>query len=189
MGVLDEIFGGGAKILKFNGQSGSFVARDSDQPLNNAEMVVDVLGARGGFIKFGASGQAPERHLGSIFPKDESPARGTLGNLDKGEWPTGRFSQEPEDPWVMLIEIPMTNKMSGESFVFAAQTRGSLAAAKDFLVAARKLPEGYNPVVKLSVGGFKGKYGQVKRPVLAIVGKMEVEGGAEESALDDEVPF
>jgi hypothetical protein len=48
------------------------------------------------------------------------------------------------------------------------------------------LPEGFEPVVKLNVGGFKSRYGMVKKPVLSIIGKVPIEA---ESGPDDEIPF
>jgi hypothetical protein len=47
------------------------------------------------------------------------------------------------------------------------------------------LPEGYEPIVKLCVGSFKGKFGIVKKPLLSVVGKVAEAG----DAPDDEIPF
>jgi hypothetical protein len=48
------------------------------------------------------------------------------------------------------------------------------------------LPEGYEPIVKLCVGSFKGNYGVIKKPILSVIGKAATEGNGEP---DDEVPF
>jgi hypothetical protein len=190
MPFLDEVSsGGGAKLLKFDGRAGNYVVRGSDDTLNNQEFVADIYAARGGYLKFGAKGQPPERQLGSVYPKDEAPARSSLGNLDKSEWVAGKFSEEPEDPWTQVIEIPLRHRESGEAFVFTAASKTSLAAAKDLLGLCRRLPEGFEPVVRLAIGSFKGKYGVVKKPTLPIIGKVAIEGGDEQNPLDDEVPF
>ena len=112
MGFMDEAAGGGGPpILKFNKEA-CYAKSGSDESFNDQDFVADVLAARGGYIKFGEKGQAPEKHLGSIFPKDEAPLRSSLGNADKSEWVKGRFSDEPEDPWTAVIEIPL--KLQGD---------------------------------------------------------------------------
>jgi hypothetical protein len=191
MGFLEEVSGGGgAKLLKFDGKAGNHVIRGSDEAMNNQEMVADIYGARGGYVLFNGKGVPPERQLGPIYPKDEAPARSSLGKLDKSEWPPGKFNGgEPEDPWTPTIELPMQHRETGEQFVYAAQTRGALAAIKDLLAQCRRLPEGHNPIVRLAVGSYKGKFGTVKKPVLTIIGKSPIEGGPDEGPFDDEIPF
>jgi hypothetical protein len=190
MGFMDnEVSGGGAKLLKFDGRAGNYVVRGSDATLNNQEFVADIYSAKGGYIKFGGKGQAPERHLGSVFPKDEAPLRSTLGNTDKSEWAAGKFGDEPEDPWTQVIEIPMRHKESGELYIFTAQSKTALGAAKDFLGYCRRLPEGHEPLVRLCTTSFKGKFGMVKKPLLSIIGKVPMEGEDDGNPFDDEIPF
>jgi hypothetical protein len=190
MSFMDEVSGGGsAKLLKFDGKAGNYVVRGSDANFNNQEFVADIYAAKGGYIKFGEKGQAPERQLGSIFPKDEAPLRSSLGNTDKGEWPPGRFGDEPEDPWTQVIELPLRHKDSGDAFLFTASSKTSLGAAKDFLGSCRRLPEGFEPIVRLGVSSFKSRYGLVKKPQLIVTGKMEIEGGDNGHPFDDEIPF
>ena len=71
-----------------------------------------------------------------------------------------------------MIEIPLQHKETGEEFLFCAQSKTSLGAARDFLTQARRVPQGFNPVIRLGVGSFKSKFGQIKKPVLSIVGKV-----------------
>jgi hypothetical protein len=190
MGFLEEVSGGGAKLLKFDGKAGNHVVRGSDETMNNQEMVADIYGAKGGYVLFNGKGVPPERQLGPIFPKDEAPARSSLGKLDKSEWPPGKFNGgEPEDPWTPTIELPMQHRETGEQFVYTAQTRGALTAIKDLLAQARRTPEGFNPIVRLAVGSYKGKFGTVKKPVLTIIGKSPIDGGGDEGPFDDEIPF
>jgi hypothetical protein len=191
VGFMDEVSGaGGAKLLKFDGRLGSFFVRGSDTSLDNQEFVADVYAARGGYLKFDGKGQPPERHLGSVYPKDEAPLRASLGNLDKTEWPAAKFGgDEPEDPWTQVIEIPLRHKETGEAFVFTAASKTSLAAAKDVLAQCRRLPDAFEPIVRLNIGSFKGRFGTVKKPVLSIVGKVAVEADSEAHPFDDDVPF
>jgi hypothetical protein len=194
MSFMDEISsGGGAKLLKFDGRAGNYVVRGSDETFNNQEFIADIYAAKGGYIKFGDKGQAPERHLGSVFPKDEAPLRGSLGNTDKASWPKGKFGDEPEDPWTQVIEIPLRHKESGELYVFTAQSKTALGAAKDLLSHCRKLPEGFEPAVRLGVGSYKGKFGAVKKPVLSVVGKVAIDeadgGDGSHHPFNDQLSF
>jgi hypothetical protein len=188
---MDEVSGGGgAKLLKFDGKAGNYVVRGSDTALNNQEFVADIYAAQGGYIKFNGKGEPPQRRLGPLFPKDEAPLRGTLGDTDKSQWPPGKFKGgESEDPWTAVIEIPTTHRETGEPYLLTAQTRSSLTAMKDLLAQCRRLPEGHNPIIRLAVGSYKGKFGTVKKPILTIIGKSPIEGGPDEGPFDDEIPF
>ena len=95
--------------------------------------------------------------------------------MDQSEWKVGRFGDGPEDPWTPVIELPLVHRESGEAFTFTAQSKTSLAAAKDFLGLCRRLPEGFLPIVRLDVGSFMSKFGPVKKPVLSMVGKSPIE--------------
>ena len=87
MGFIDEAAGGGGPpILKFNKEA-CYAKSGSDKSFNDQEFIADVLAARGGYIKFGEKGQAPEKHLGSIFPKDEAPLRFSLATLTRVSGP------------------------------------------------------------------------------------------------------
>ena len=186
MGFMDEAAGGGGlPIMKFTKEA-RYAKSGSDESFNDQEFVADVHATRGGYIKFGEKGQTPEKHLGSIFPKDEAPLRSSLGNTDQSAWAKGRFGDEPEDPWTAVIEIPLKHKETGEEFLFCAQSKTSLGAARDFLTQARRVPQGFNPVIRLGVGSFKSRFGQIKKPVLSIVGKVPSSGAANGK---DEPPF
>ena len=52
--------------------------------------------------------------MGLIFPKDLAPARDTLGDLDESAWVKGKFSEEAEDPWRRVIELPLRHKETGD---------------------------------------------------------------------------
>jgi hypothetical protein len=193
MGFLDaEVSGGGGgKQAKFDGKAGNHVVRGSDDILNNKEAVFGIYDAQGGYLKFNGKGTPPERRLGSIFPKDEAPLRSSLGDTDKSEWPKAKFGgDEPEDPWVQVIEIPMRLKETGEPYVFSAQSKTSLAAIKDLLSQCRRMPEGFEPLVRLGVGSYKGKFGTVRKPVFSILGKVPMVGDGEvENDMNDAIPF
>jgi hypothetical protein len=190
MGFMDEAAGsGGPPIMKFTKEA-KYAKSGSDESYNDQEFVAETHGIRGGYIKFGEKGQAPEKHLGSIFPKDEAPLRSSLGNTERDQWTKGRFSDEPEDPWTAVIELPLKHKETGEEFLFCAQSKTSLAAARDFLTQARRVPQGFNPVIRLGVGSFKSKFGPIKKPVLTIVGKVPSNGAAQqEPPFSDSLEF
>jgi hypothetical protein len=193
MGFLDSEVsgGGGAKLLKFDGRAGNYGVKGIDETFNNQEFIADIYGAKGGYMKFGEKGQPPERHLGPVFPKDSAPLRASLGDTDRNQWPKAKFGgDEPEDPWTQVIEIPMRHKETGELYVFTAQSKTALAAAKDLLGQCKRLPEGFEPVIRLGVGSYKSKFGVVKKPILSVVAKvaMEAEGEAE-NIFSDEIGF
>src|SRR5262245_48793748 len=128
MGFMDEISSGaGTKRIKVDGRAGNFVATGTDESLNNQEFVAGILGAKGGYIKFGVKGQAPESHMGSIYPKDEVPLRASLGNTDKSAWAKGQFGDEPEDPWRPVIEIPLRHKETGDQYTLTMMSKTALA--------------------------------------------------------------
>ena len=189
MGFMDEIGGGGTKLLKFDGKAGQYVARGSDASFNNHEFDANHYAAKAGYIGFGEKGEKPERRMGSVFPKDEAPDRASLGDTDKTKWPAGRFGDGPQDPWTPVIEIPLQHRATGEDFLFTASSKTALAAAKDFLAQCRKVPEGFLPTVRLGVGSFKSRFGDVKKPVLHIVGKAPIEGGDDPNPFNDELLF
>ena len=189
MGFMDEVSsGGGTKLLKFDGRAGNYVVRGSEATFDGQEFVVDVYSATGGFLKFKGKGEPPERHTGPIFPKDQAPSRVSLGDLDRSKWETGKFGDEPEDPWTPVIEFPLTHRETGEAYTFTAQSKTSLAAAKDFLGLSRRLPESFLPIVRLDVGSFNGKFGPVKKPVLSMIGKSPIETESNEGLPWDDEP-
>jgi hypothetical protein len=59
---------------------------------------------------------------------------------------------------------------------------------KDFLGLCRKVPEGFLPIVRLDVGSFKSKFGQVKKPALSVIGKAPIETDSEEQMPWDDEP-
>ena len=184
MGFMDEAAGsGGPPIMKFTKEA-KYAKSGSDESFNDQEFVVDAHGVRGGYIKFGEKGQAPEKHLGSIFPKARRRYAPLSATPTRVSGSRVRFSDEPEDPWTAVIEIPLKHKETGEEFLFCAQSKTSLGAARDFLAQARRVPQGFSPVIRLGVGSFKSKFGPIKKPVLSIVGKVPGNG-----AVKDDPPF
>jgi hypothetical protein len=171
MGFTDEVgVCGGKPILKFNKEA-RYVKRGSEEAMNDQEFVAKIREARAGYIKFNGNEQ-PERRLGAIFPKDEAPSRSSLGDTDKSLWPKGKFGKEQEDPWTAVVEIPLQHWETGEEYLFAAQSKTSIGAAMDFLSRAKRVPEGFDPVIRLGVGSFNSRFGPMKKPVLSIVGKV-----------------
>jgi hypothetical protein len=190
MGFMDDVNGGGASLLKYDGRGGTYVKVGTEDTFNGQEFIADIYSATGGYVKFKGKGETPEKSMGLIFPKDLAPLRSTLGDLDKGAWVKGKFSEEPEDPWHRVIELPLRHKESSETYTFTAQNKNALGAVKDLLGQCRRLPEGFQPVVRLNTASFKGRFGSVKKPVLTIIGKVANEAdGDDGNPFDDEIPF
>jgi hypothetical protein len=191
MSFADEVgMSGGKPILKFNKEA-CYVKRGSEEAMNDQEFVAMIREARAGYIKFNAN-EEPERRLGAIFPKDEAPSRSSLGDTDRSLWPKGKFGKEQEDPWTAVIEIPLQHRETGEEYLFAAQSKMSIAAAMDFLSQAKRVPEGFDPVIRLGVGSFKSRFGPMKKPVLSIVGKVSSDapaGSGKDKPFNDALDF
>ena len=178
MGFMDEINGGGPPILKFNKEA-RYVKSGSDEDYNSQEFVADVHAAVGGYIKFGEKkGDAAEKHVGPIFPEDQAPLRESLGDTDSNEWSAGRFSDGvPQDPWTAVIELPIKHKETGEELMLCAQSKTSLGAMRNLLTQARRVPSGFSPIIRLSVGSIKSRFGPIKVPVLTVIGKTASDPG------------
>ena len=193
MGFMDENAGGGGPpLIKWNGQEGKYVKHNSDVALNDECFIADPVGAVAGYLKFKGKGEPPERHTGPIYPKDEAPARASLGDTDQSEWAMGRFSNEPEDPWTPVIELPIRHKETGEQCVLTCQSKTAIGAAKDLFSQLRRVPPGHDPVIKLAVGTMQTRYGKRKKPVFSLVGQVPHTNGKASTANDvfgDDIGF
>src|SRR5262249_39047486 len=147
MGFMDQNAGGGGPpLMKWNGQEGKYLKYDSDTEFNDECFVLNAAGAVAGYLKFGVNGEQPIRHTGPIYAKDAAPDRAALGDTDMSEWPTGRFSGEPEDPWTAVVELPLRHQTTGEEFILTCQSKTAIGAAKDLFSQLRKVPAGHDPV-------------------------------------------
>jgi hypothetical protein len=181
MGFMDGIQSGGAKYIAFDGKEAKYKVQGADTPLNGEQFVARIFEAAGGYIKFGGKDAQPDRRMGSVFPDDKAPDRKSLGDLKQSEWPRGKFSNEPEDPWRGRIEIPR------EQYILIAMSKTALGAMKDLLKQCSRLPQGYEPRIRLDTASFKGKFGTVKKPLLTITGKVAANGHAPEE--QEALPF
>jgi hypothetical protein len=191
MGFVDEV-GNDKKFMGYSGQSGLYSEKGSSEnkTFNGQTAVPNIFEILGGFAKYPVGGGRPEKNLGRIFPKDEAPIRSSLPDLDRSLWVKGKFSNELEDPYRPIIEMPLRLQDTGEEYLFVASNPNALSAIKDLLGQCRKLPEGVLPVVRFDVASFKGKYGPIKKPIFTIVGKVSVEDdGKIEGPYDDEIPL
>jgi hypothetical protein len=190
MGFFDNSAAGGRPpFMRWNGNEAKFLTRDGDTAFNNEVFVLDTTGIVAGYIKFAGKGEQPERRTGAIFPKDEAPDRASLGDTDVSKWPKGRFSGEAEDPWVAMIELPLKHQETGEEYILSLQTKASIGAARDLLAQLRRLPNGHNPIIRLGTGTMKTKFGDRKKPVLSIIGKVPHTNGATDKPFDDPLCF
>jgi hypothetical protein len=188
MGFMDENAGSaGTPYLKWNGNEGTFADRDG-HVFNDNAFGLDVVGIVAGYNKFGGKGVRPERRTGPIYPKDETPARASLGDTDTSKWPVGRFSGQPEDPWTPVIELPLKHQETGEAYILTLSSKTAIGAARDLIAQLRRMPNGHDPVVKLTAGSMKTKFGVRKKPILTIVGKVPTNGAANKP-FDDSLDF
>jgi hypothetical protein len=193
MGFMDQNAGGGGPpLMRWNGQEGKYLKYDSELEFNDECFVLNPAGAVAGYLKFRGKGETPERHTGPIYPRDEAPERASLGDTDQSEWPIGRFSNEPEDPWTPVIELPLKHKETGEEFILTCQSKTAIGAAKDLFSQLRRVPAGHDPVIKLAVGTMQTKFGKRKKPVFSLVGQVphaNASGAASSKPLNDSLEF
>ena len=157
---------------------GPVLKHGSDLEFNDECFVLNSAGAVAGYLKFKGKGEPPERHTGPIYPRDEAPERASLGDTDQSEWPIGRFSNEPEDPWTPVIELPLKHKETGEEYILTCQSKTAIGAAKDLFSQLRRVPPGHDPVIKLAIGSMQTRYGKRKKPVFSLVGQVPHANGA-----------
>jgi hypothetical protein len=182
MGFMDENgSGGGSPLLKWNGNEGKFLRHGSDEAFNDEHFILDPAGAVAGYIRFQGRGASPERRVGKIFPVDEAPSRASLGDTDQSEWPTSKFGDEPMDPWVAVIELPLRHRDSGEAYVLTCQGRTAIGAARDLFAQLRRVSNESEPIIRLAVGSMTTRYGKRKKPVFALVGQAVTPASAAEN--------
>ena len=190
MGFMDQNAGGGGPpLMRWNGQEGKYLKYDSELEFNDECFVLNPAGAVAGYLKFKGKGETPERHTGPIYPRDEAPERASLGDTDQSEWPIGRFSNEPEDPWTAVIELPLKHKETGEEFILTCQSKTAIGAAKDLFSQLRRVPAGHDPVIKLAVGTMQTKFGKRKKPVFSLVGQVPHVNGKANDVFGDDIGF
>jgi hypothetical protein len=198
---LDEIapasiFG---RLVKFN-KDGQFITSDDDAVISDdVDFTALVDQTLIGWVKFGAEGEAPERHMGLLYDGFVMPPRETLGDNDKTKWETGLTGQ-PQDPWQHHVYLVLQRGDTSELFTFASSSMtgrraiGTLLRHYDRMQRARS---GEYPVIRLKVGGFQHKddrVGWVKIPVLAVVGRTPKDNAAKPDTslaadMDDQIPF
>jgi hypothetical protein len=169
------------QYIRFDGKTGQYKVRGGDDVCNGRKYVVDLPGARAGYLRF--TDGRPERHTGPIFPRDETPSRDSLGDNDPSKWTPGRFSNgKVEDPYKQIVEIPLKDVETGEVAVLTLQNKGGLAASSAFFKKCLGMPDDTQPVVSLDTVTVPSKFGPLKRPALSVTGSTE-------GAFDDPVDF
>ena len=70
----------------------------------------------------------------------------------------------------------MRHQETGEEFVLTCQSKTAIGAAKDLFAQLRRVPDGHDPVIKLTVGTMQTRYGKRKKPVFSLVGRVRGKG-------------
>src|SRR5262249_33046940 len=97
------------RMIKHDGKEGkyTFIDDGTTLPEGTAYMVQSDSIWVGG-RRFHGEGTPPSHAGGLIFGEGfRIPARDELGDLDPDEWPIGKFSGAPEDPWRLAVYIPL----------------------------------------------------------------------------------
>jgi hypothetical protein len=172
---LKDLGGPSGKLVKFS-KDGRFVTTaDGEEIEEGRKFVVPHDEVQVGLIKFNGHGEAPDRRMGPLFKGFKVPARSTLGDLDESLWEIG-LNGKPADPWQSQIMLPLADIETGELFVFTTTSMTGRRAVGNLIAQCQRLgrtdPDKYL-VVALKIGGFDhAKFGRVKTPAFAIVGKM-----------------
>jgi hypothetical protein len=158
---------------------------------------VDFLKAQKGFIRFEGRKIAEKRVI-SMDSTDRELERKDLGHDNRSEWEPG-IDGTLNDPWKPCFEIP-THEVSGEKrmIVFTGKNT-SFKIAWDRLFATifpqAAANAGKKPMVELSTGTFKGKFGLTTCPAFVLVEWVasdedgEADGDLDEDEFDDDPPF
>jgi hypothetical protein len=134
-----------------------------------------VVAVRSVWVKFGDEGEKPEQRI--TLPGQKHPDRNELGDLDETKWALGLDGKTPEDPWRDSRYTLLIDTVSAEQFTYVTDTFGgrrAIADLRDQIVTIRRVHPGAIPIVKLTGGLMKTKYGPKPRPVLKVVGWQNV---------------
>jgi hypothetical protein len=198
---LDEIAPASivGRLVKFN-KDGQFITSDDDTVIgDDVDFTALVDQTLIGWVKFGADGEAPVRHMGLLYDGFVMPPRDSLGDLNQAKWEIG-LDGRPADPWQHHVYLVLQRGDTSELFTFASSSMtgrraiGTLLRHYDRMQRARS---GEYPVIRLKVGGFQHKddrVGWVKVPVLAVVGRTPKDSAAKPdssiaSDMNDQIPF
>ena len=191
--------GASGTIIRFDPKEGKYrTAVEKREIAVGSQFVVVSSQIQGGWRKFMGEGNPPKRVQGNLSEGYVPPARDSLGDTDESEWPVGKFSGKPEDPWQFELLLPLQSVDDGQLYIFSTSTFGGRRAVDAVIamcgVMHRAEPNDF-PVVKLGVGGYQSKkFGWVKAPCFDRVGKSpKADTAAVNTSLaddmSDEIPF
>jgi hypothetical protein len=174
-----------------------YVTTDDGQKLpDSAEYVCLADETMVGWIKWGGTGEMPEKIMGLLFDGFEMPSRESLGDLDQSAWDVG-LSGQPQDPWQHQQMVVLQDRATAELFTFITSSVTGRKAVGTLLRHYDRMRRNYPddlPTVRLGKGGFKHKdsrVGWVDTPLFVVTGRTPKDGAARPPAndLNDAIPF
>jgi hypothetical protein len=147
-----------------------------------------------------------ERRNFRVAKGEKAPEREDIPDRDEAHWPYGLDGKNKTDPWVLQYLLPLEDMNSGDVSIFVGSSFGGRRAVSEVCAAyarrAGKQKTG-QPIIELQETTFSSRtYGEVRRPLLRIVGWDGAEGTASErptpsiseadlkkAEFDDAIPF
>jgi hypothetical protein len=191
------------RAISPNGKVGKFLYRDDEEEVpSGIDYTVIADSAWVGWVRL-QEGVPPEYVGALLFAPGgfRRPARSELGDTNPADWPHSKFDDQPSDPWLEAVYLPLEQAGTGEMFTLQIQSKPRSAGifAIDGLLRhcsqlARRQPDHY-PVVRLQMGQYESrKYGMQWKPVYQVVGKTPKSSVATpdtsvDAQLNDSLPF
>jgi hypothetical protein len=125
------------------------------------------------------------------------PRRADLGDTDESQWEKDDDGK-PRDPWQFFGSVPLTRLDTGESYLFAASSRGGVRAINGLMrtYGSRLRAKGDAaaaglPIVELRPDSYKHRlYGKIYVPTMIVASWTDASGKPLSTAddMDDDLP-
>jgi len=166
----------GATMIKFNGQTGRWVAPKVD-PMEDLtgklQLIADPMNSYHGFTVFEnnrpiCGGRYIVQVPGRYTPRSE------IGHQDQSKWQPG-LDGKPKDPATFGMYLPMAVQTGDQLYIYITQSTSGINAIKNLLGAysgnMRRSGRREFPIINLSRQSFRSRFGsQLFAPVLEILG-------------------
>ena len=169
---------GNANYLAFKNGEWLYGQNDTELPLGT-HLAANMSGLRVGWRKWWAAQVADDRTVLLVEQMPEEP-RQSLGDTDPAMWelsPEGK----PRDPWVRTNILELADHATGQTYLYATQSKGGIGCIGALCEAYSKLhrqrPAEWVPIVEIGNDFYTHpQYGKTYVPTLVIVGWLDEAG-------------